>query len=140
MYVVIAGCGRVGSGLARDLVKEAHEVTVIDENPDAFELLGDDFPGRFLTGQALDWEVLRAAELGRADACVVATDGDNTNLVVAQIAAKAFNVKCAVARIFDPNRAELFAQKAGVRTVCPTKDTELLLHEAIRSCQIQPAG
>ena len=140
MYVVIAGCGRTGSGLARDLVGEGHEVAVIDENADAFELLGDDFPGRFLTGQALDWDILRAAELGRADACVVATDGDNTNLVVAQIAARAFNIKCAVARIFDPYRAELFAEKAGIRTVCPTKDTEVLLHDSVRSCQIPAAG
>jgi trk system potassium uptake protein TrkA len=140
MYVVIAGCGRVGSGLARDLVAEGHEVTVIDENADAFEQLGDDFPGQFVTGQALDWDVLRAAQLERADACVVATDGDNTNLVVAQIAAKAFNVRCAVARIYDPFRAELYAETAGVRTVCPTKDTEMLLHESVRSCQIQTAG
>lgn len=139
MHVVIAGCGRVGSAVARDLAAEGHEVAVIDENPDAFELLGDDFPGQFVTGQALDWDALREAGIDHADACVVATDGDNTNLVVAQIAAKKFGVKCAVARCYDPYRAELFAQ-AGVRTVCPTSDTEHLLHDAVRACQIDLSG
>ena len=59
MYVVIAGCGRVGSGLAKDLVAEGNEVSMIDENPDAFELLGLDFPGQFVIGAAIDWDVLR---------------------------------------------------------------------------------
>jgi trk system potassium uptake protein TrkA len=135
MYVVIAGCGRVGSSLARDLVAEGHEVAVIDDNPDSFELLGDQFPGQFITGAALDWESLRAATLDRADAFVSATDGDNTNIVVAQIAQRHFGVRCAVARVYDPLRAELFAQ-AGIRTVCPTKDAEDLLHEAVISCDV----
>jgi trk system potassium uptake protein TrkA len=133
MYVVIAGCGRTGSGLAKLLVNEGHEVAVIDEDSNSFELLGDDFPGQFVIGAALDWDVLREAGIERADAVVTSTDGDNTNIVVAQIAAKEFGIRCAVARVQDPLRAELFEQ-AGVRTVCPTKDARSLLLDAVNSC------
>jgi trk system potassium uptake protein len=133
MYVVIAGCGRTGAGLAKSLVEEGHEVAVIDDKPDSFELLGDDFPGLFVIGAALDWDVLREAGIERADAVVTTTDGDNTNIVVAQIAEKEFGVRCAVARVQDPYRAELFAE-AGVRTVCPTRGSRELLYEAVLSC------
>ena len=135
MYVVIAGSGRVGSGLARQLVDEGHEVCVIDESPEALSLLGDDFPGQFVIGQALDWEILRDARVGEADAYVTATDGDNTNIVSAQIAREHFGVRCAVARVFDPLRAELFEQ-TGIRTVCPTRDARELLHEAVSTCTL----
>jgi trk system potassium uptake protein len=136
MYVVIAGCGRVGSGLAKDLVAEGNEVSLIDENPDAFELLGQDFPAQFVVGAAMDWDVLRAAGIERADAFVATTDGDNTNLVCAQLAEKQFGVKCSVARVFDPLRAELFGS-AGIRTVCPTADAKALVHEAVNSCELR---
>ncbi|MFA4965176.1 MAG: TrkA family potassium uptake protein [Thermoleophilia bacterium] len=137
MHVLIAGCGRVGSGLARDLVTQGFDVTIIDESPDAFHLLGDDFPGEFVVGRALDWDVLRRAGIEEAVAFVACTDGDNTNIVVAQIAQKKFGVHCAVARVYDPLRAELFAQ-AGIRTVCPTKDVRVSLFDAVRACQITP--
>ena len=135
MYVVIAGCGRVGSSLATQLVGEGHEVCVIDESPEALSLLGDGFPGQFVIGQAIDWETLREARLADADAYVTATDGDNTNIVSAQIAREHFGVRCAVARVFDPLRADLFEQ-TGIRTVCPTKDAQDLLHDAVRSCAL----
>jgi trk system potassium uptake protein TrkA len=134
MSVVIAGCGRVGSGLARDLVAEGFDVSVIDESPEAFHLLGDDFPGEFVVGRALDWEVLRAAGIESAAAFVACTDGDNTNIVTAQIAQKKFGISCVVARVYDPLRAELFSQ-AGIRTVCPTKDVRVSLFEAVRECR-----
>jgi trk system potassium uptake protein len=135
MYVVISGCGRVGSSLAIQLEAEGHEICVIDENPDALQLLGDSFAGQFVIGHAIDWEVLRDAELERADAYVVATDGDNTNIISAQIAHQHFEVSCCVARVYDPLRAELFAT-TGIRTVCPTKDAKNLLHDAVSSCQL----
>ena len=92
MNVVIAGCGRVGSGLARDLVAQGFDVAIIDESPEAFHLLGDDFPGEFIVGRALDWETLRAAGIDDAVAFVACTDGDNTNIVVAQIAQKRYGI------------------------------------------------
>jgi len=135
MHVVIAGCGRVGSGLARDLVTQGFDVSIIDESPDAFHLLGDDFPGEFVVGRALDWATLREAGIERAIAFVACTDGDNTNIVIAQVAQKKYGIKCVVARVYDPLRAELFAQ-AGIRTVCPTRDVRIALFDAVRACQL----
>jgi len=135
MHVVIVGCGRVGSGLARDLVTQGFDVSIIDESPDAFHLLGDDFPGEFVVGRALDWAVLREAGIERAIAFVACTDGDNTNIVIAQVAQKKYGIKCVVARVYDPLRAELFAQ-AGIRTVCPTRDVRIALFDAVRACQL----
>ena len=135
MHVLIVGCGRVGSGLARDLVTQGFDVAIIDESPEAFHLLGDDFPGEFVVGRALDWEVLREAGIERAVAFVACTDGDNTNIVVAQIAQKKYGIRCVVARVYDPLRAELFAQ-VGINTVCPTRDVRVSLFDAVRACQI----
>ena len=135
MHVVICGCGRVGSGLARDLVTQGFDVSIIDESPDAFHLLGDDFPGEFVVGRALDWDVLREAGIETAIAFVACTDGDNTNIVIAQVAQKKYGIKCVVARVYDPLRAELFAQ-AGIRTVCPTRDVRIALFDAVRACQL----
>jgi trk system potassium uptake protein len=135
MHVLIAGCGRVGSGLARDLVTQGFDVAIIDESPEAFHLLGDDFPGEFVVGRALDWDTLRRAGIHDAVAFVACTDGDNTNIVVAQIAQKKYGIRCVVARVYDPLRAELFAQ-LGIRTVCPTRDVQVSLFDAVRACQI----
>jgi trk system potassium uptake protein TrkA len=135
MHVVICGCGRVGSGLARDLVTQGFDVSIIDESADAFHLLGDDFPGEFVVGRALDWDVLREAGIQEAIAFVACTDGDNTNIVIAQVAQKKYGIHCVVARVYDPLRAELFAQ-AGIRTVCPTRDVRIALFDAVRACQL----
>lgn len=135
MHVVIAGCGRVGSGLARDLVTQGFDVSIIDESPDAFHLLGDDFPGEFVVGRALDWDVLRHAGIEDAIAFVACTDGDNTNIVIAQVAQQKYGIRCVIARVYDPLRAELFAQ-AGIRTVCPTRDVRIALFDAVRACQL----
>jgi len=135
MHVLIAGCGRVGSGLARDLVTQGFDVAIIDESPEAFHLLGDDFPGQFVVGRALDWDTLRRAGIHDAVAFVACTDGDNTNIVVAQIAQRKYGIRCVVARVYDPLRAELFAQ-VGINTVCPTRDVRVSLFDAVRACQI----
>jgi trk system potassium uptake protein len=135
MHVTIAGCGRVGSGLARDLVTQGFDVSIIDESPDAFHLLGDDFPGEFVVGRALDWDVLRSAGIEGSVAFVACTDGDNTNIVIAQIAQKKYGIRCVVARVYDPLRAELF-QQMGIRTICPTRDVRVSLFDAVRSCQL----
>ncbi len=135
MHVVIAGCGRVGSGLARDLVTQGFDVSILDESPDAFHLLGDDFPGDFIVGRALDWDALRRAGIEDAAAFVACTDGDNTNIVIAQIAQKKYGIRCVVARVYDPLRAELFAQ-VGINTVCPTRDVRVALFDAVRACQM----
>ena len=85
-------------------------------------------------GRALDWDVLREAGIETAIAFVACTDGDNTNIVIAQVAQKKYGIHCVVARVYDPLRAELFAQ-AGIRTV-PTRDVRIALFDAVRACQL----
>jgi len=133
MYVIIAGCGRVGSTVARRLAGEGHDVVVIDDDRRSFALLGDDFPGHRVVGAAIDWDVLRKAGIEGADAFAAVTDGDNTNIVCGLIAQRAFEVPCAVARVYDPRRAKAFA-RMGLRTVCPTQDAEVSLVDAIHAC------
>lgn len=139
MHVIIAGCGRVGSGMAMDLVHEGHDVAVIDEDPRSFTLLGEGFPGQRILGQAIDWSILRSAGIEGTDAFAAATDGDNTNVVCALIAVRAFEVPCAVARVYDPRRAEVFA-RMGIRTVCPTDETTAMMLEAVRACPLPADG
>ena len=139
MYVIIAGCGRVGSTMAMQLAAEGHDVTVIDEDPGAFALLGDEFPGQRLVGQAIDWDTLREAGIEGADAFAAATDGDNSNIVCALIATRAFEVPCAVARVYDPRRAAAFARH-GIRTVCPTDEAQVMMIDAVHECPAAPRG
>ncbi len=139
MYVIIAGCGRVGSRMARRLVEEGHDVVVIDDDRRSFILLGDDFSGHRVVGAAIDWDVLRKAGIEGADAFAAVTDGDNTNIICALIAQRAFEVPCAVARVYDPRRARAFA-RMGLRTVCPTNDAEDAMVDAIHACPEPGAG
>jgi trk system potassium uptake protein TrkA len=118
--VLVVGCGRVGSAIALQLAADGWDVAVIDEKEEALTRLGDDWAGRFLVGHGMDLELLRAADIEEADAVVVATNGDNTNIVVSQVAQKRFDVPCVVVRILDPARAA-FYEEQGLRTVCPTK-------------------
>ena len=120
MKALVIGCGRVGSSIALQLQKEGWEVTVVDENEDALSRLGDHWPGLFLVGHGMDVDLLREAGIEDADAVVVSTDGDNTNLVIGQVAQKRFGIDCVVVRVLDPARADFYAAR-GMRTVCPTK-------------------
>jgi trk system potassium uptake protein TrkA len=135
MNALIIGCGRVGSTIALQLQKEGWDVVVVDEKEDALSRLGESWPGRFVVGHGMDTDLLREAGIEDADALVVATDGDNTNIVIAQVAQKRFGIDCVVARILDPARAEFYRQR-GLRTVCPTKTAIDALMEAVRSCEI----
>ncbi|MFA6001100.1 MAG: TrkA family potassium uptake protein [Thermoleophilia bacterium] len=133
MYVVIVGCGRVGSALALGLISEGHRVAVIDEDEDALLRLGEDFPGLFVHGVGIDIKALEKVHTENADAFVAATDGDNTNIVAAQLARKRFGVKSVVTRVYDPHRAKFFKENMGVNTICPTADTIDLLAQAVKS-------
>ena len=99
------GCGRVGSAVAKGMAADGDDVTVIDEDSEALGRLPEDWNGRFVQGQALDLDVLIDAGIEAAEATVVATHGDNTNLVVAQVAQKRFGCPCVVTRIVVPRRA-----------------------------------
>jgi len=139
MNALIVGCGRVGSSIALQLQREGWDVTVVDENEDALTRLGDNWPGTFLVGQGIDVDLLREAGIEEADAVVASTDGDNTNVVVGQVAQKRFDVGCVVVRILDPARADFYASR-GLRVVCPTKTAIDTLMEAVRSCNVTPVA
>lgn len=145
MFVLIAGVGRVGSSLARSMLEDGHDVSCLDEDPDALlhleAVLGGDWVeagGSFTVGQALELDALTAAGIERADAFVAATDGDNTNLVIAQIARLQFGVETVIARVLDPRRAEWYEQQ-GVRTICPTRSAIEMLSEQVRAAARQAA-
>jgi trk system potassium uptake protein TrkA len=132
---LVIGCGRVGSNLALTLQKQAWDVTVVDEDEEALNRLGERWRGIFIVGHGMDAEVLREAGIEDADAVVVATDGDNTNIVIGQVAQKRFDISCVVVRVLDPARADFYAER-GLRTVCPTKTAISVLTDAVRACEI----
>ena len=133
MQAIVIGCGRVGSNVALQLHGSGWDVTVVDENEDALARLGEHWPGTFIVGHGMDVGLLREAGIEDADAVVAATDGDNTNIVIAQVAQKRFDIGCVVARVLDPARADFYSAQ-GLRTVCPTKTAIDSLMEAVRSC------
>ena len=127
------------------MLAEGHEVSVLDENPEAIALLNkgqdlgwEDLGGSFTVGTALEIDALLAAGIDRADAFVASTDGDNTNLVIAQIAKKRFEIPVVVVRVLDPGRARWYAEQ-GLQTVCPTQTAIELLEAAVRG-QIRYEG
>jgi trk system potassium uptake protein TrkA len=134
---LIIGCGRVGSAVALQLDREGWDVSAIDEREDALGRLGDHWAGGFYVGHGMDTALLREAGIEEADAVVVATDGDNTNIVIGQVAQKRFGIDCVVVRVLDPARADFYASR-GLRTVCPTSNAIYTLTEAVRSCEVRP--
>jgi trk system potassium uptake protein len=130
MKVLIVGCGRVGSALALRMTDDGNDVTVIDEDPEALGRLPEDWPGRFLQGHGLDMDVLIDAGIESADAAIIATDGDNTNIVIAQVARTRFDCPCVVTRVLDPGRAAFYAAQ-GLQTVCPTSGAIDVVTQAI---------
>lgn len=121
MKVLVIGCGRVGSAVARSLSSADWEVSVVDEREEALGRLGEDWTGDFHVGHGMDIQLLRRAGIEDADAVVVTTDGDNSNIVIGQMAQKRFDVRSVVVRILDPARAEFFSAR-GLNVVCPTKN------------------
>ena len=135
MKLIVIGCGRVGSTIAKRFASEGWNVTAVDENESALSRLGENWTGGFVRGHGMDNAVLREAGIEDADAVVVSTDGDNTNLVIGQVAQKRFGISCVVVRILDPARADFYNGR-GMRTVCPTKTAIDTLMEAVRACEI----
>jgi len=130
---VIIGCGRVGSAVARQLADEGWDVSVVDEDENALVRLGP-WKGGFVVGHGMDKDILEEAGAAVAQAAVVATDGDNSNLVIGQILQRRYGIDCVVVRVHDPARAEFYA-KLGLRTVCPTQTAISTLTEAVLACE-----
>ena len=127
MFVLIVGAGRVGSTVAKKALAEGHEVSVLDEDPLSHERLDanqpsswEDAGGRFTVGTALEIDALLEAGIEQADTFIASTNGDNTNLVIAQIAQRRFGVDRVIARVLDPARAAWYAEQ-GLETICPTQ-------------------
>jgi trk system potassium uptake protein TrkA len=127
MFILIVGAGRVGSTVAKSALAGGHEVSVLDEDPLSHERLDagldgswEDAGGRFTVGQGIEADALVEAGIEQADVFIASTDGDNTNLTIAQIAQKRFGVRAVIARVMDPARASWYAEQ-GVHTISPTQ-------------------
>ena len=138
MFILIVGIGRVGSSLARSMTRDGHEVSCLDEDRESHARLEvgmeeswEDAGGHFTVGTGLETEALEAAGIERADAFVAATDGDNTNIVIAQIAQRRFKVPTVIARVLDPLRAEWYEHQ-GLHTICPTRVAIEMLEAEVR--------
>lgn len=131
MNVVIMGCGRVGAQLATLFDAEGHRVTIIDLESDAFRRLPANFRGIALVGNGIDIDSLRRAGIEAADAFAAVTQGDNRNVMAAQIARHVFQVPRVVCRIYDPIREEMY-HSLGLDTISPTTVGAQLLKEALQ--------
>ena len=122
MHVVIMGCGRVGSALAKGLESKGHSVAIIDQEAGAFRRLSADFSGQRVTGVGFDRDTLLEAGIDRAEAFAAVSSGDNSNIIAARVARETFGVENVVARIYDYGRAEVY-QKLGIPTVATVRWT-----------------
>ncbi len=122
MHVVIMGCGRVGSALAKTLEGLGHSVAVIDRDAGAFRRLSPDFSGIKVTGVGFDRDTLCEAGIERAHAFAAVSSGDNSNIIAARVAREMFGVENVAARIYDPRRAEVY-QRLGIPTVATVRWT-----------------
>jgi trk system potassium uptake protein TrkA len=116
MHMIVVGCGRVGSTVARDLDEAGHDVVVVDRREAAFARLGPGFGGRTVVGVGFDREVLREAGIDPDGAVMAVTSGDNSNILIARVAREMFGVQRVVARIYDPRRAAVY-ERLGIPTV-----------------------
>ncbi|MFM9023379.1 MAG: potassium channel family protein [Solirubrobacterales bacterium] len=126
-FILIVGCGRTGSAVARRMLAAGHEVSVLDDDPLSHDRLDadqettwEDAGGRFTIGKAIERDALVEAGIEQADVFLASTNGDNTNLTISQVAQKMFEVPRVIARVLDPARAEWY-ESQGLETVCRTR-------------------
>lgn len=120
MRIIIVGCGKLGSGLAKALIKKkGNQVVIIDNQPDAFQLLDKDFEGEKIVGIGYDRDVLEQANISRADAVIACSKSDETNALIGKIARDIYNVPRVISRLYDPRRAEIY-RSLGIQTISTT--------------------
>ena len=139
LYIVIVGCGRLGSRLANALSRDGHSVVIIDRADVTFQKLSPDFSGFRVEGDATQMAVLKDAKLSQADVLIATTHEDNVNLMVAQTALKVFHVRQVLARVFDPSREEVYT-RLGIETICPTSVAAEMFLQAVAGWGSGPAG
>ncbi|MFC1912550.1 potassium channel family protein [Chloroflexota bacterium] len=132
MKVVIMGCGRVGAQLARLLDTDGHEITILDTDAYSFRRLAPTFGGTALIGNGIDQDSLERAGIKKADVFVALTQGDNRNVMAAQIAKHIYNVPKVLSRIYDPLRRDLY-DTLGIEAFSPTTIFAQLVREKIES-------
>lgn len=132
MNIIVLGCGRLGSTFARLMYHDGHNVTVIDLQSEAFRRLDTKFRGNRIVGNGIDEDVLKRAGIETADVFVAATQGDNRNIMAAQIAQRVFKVEKVLARIFDPVRADRYRQ-LGIITLCSTTIASGLMRDFVET-------
>lgn len=137
MFMLIVGAGRVGASVAKSALAAGHEVSVLDEDPLSHERLDagqgtswEDGEGLFTVGTALETEALLQAGIDRADVFIASTDGDNTNLIISQIAKKRFGVETVIARVMDPARAAWYREQ-GLHTISPAEHAIEMFEHAV---------
>jgi trk/ktr system potassium uptake protein len=131
MRVIIVGCSRVGAMVARVLVADGHQVTVVDINRNSFSRLGPDFPGEMVLGNGIDEDVLRKAGIEQAEGFASLTNGDNRNIMAAQIAREIFHVPRVITRIYDPIRENVY-RELGLDTMSPTLTGVREIHRMLK--------
>ena len=144
MHVVIMGCGRVGTSLAKALERLDHQVAVIDKNAQSFRRLGADFHGQQVVGNGFDRQVLIEAGIERAGAFAAVSSGDNSNIISARVARETFGVEHVVARIYDHKRAAVY-ERLGIPTVATVpwstdRFLRMLLPEGAATAWRDPSG
>lgn len=119
MKVIIIGCGKLGSGLALNLVKSGHKVTIIDTVPESFKLLGKNFGGETRVGIGFDRDVLENAQIKTADAVIACSKNDEVNALIGRIARNIYRVPHVISRLYDPRQAEIY-RSLGIQTISTT--------------------
>ncbi len=137
MKVIIVGCGKLGSGLARNLLKKGHHVTVIDSKPEAFELLGKDYKGETIVGIGFDRDILEQAKIRSADAIIACSKSDEANALIGRVARNVYKVPRVISRLYDPRKAEIY-RSLGIQTISTTtwgiqRATEMLSYGQLDS-------
>ena len=119
MKVIIVGCSRLGSGLAGNLNKLGHDVTVIDSNPEAFTHLGKNFKGKTVVGIGFDKDLIEKAGIHKIDAVIACTNSDEANALIGRISRNIYKVPLVISRLYDPRKAELY-HTLGIQTINTT--------------------
>jgi trk system potassium uptake protein TrkA len=134
LFIVIVGCGRLGSHLANRLSRAGHSVVVIDRDEQAFGNLSGEYSGFRVEGDATELAVLKQAKVDQADMVIAATRDDNVNLMVTQVARAAFAVSRVLARVFEPARKPVY-HRLGIESICPTSVAAELFLESIAAAR-----
>jgi|YelNatPaOPRAMG01_1025707.scaffolds.fasta_scaffold183969_1 trk system potassium uptake protein TrkA len=132
MKIVIVGCNKISVSLCTVLLKDKHDITIIDKSEDAFLELEESYTGNKILGDATDVDILRKANLDNVDIFLVLTDNDNTNIMIAQIVKNKFKTKRIICKVDDPIRAKAY-KELDLETICPTNYTINMIKDIVNS-------